>query len=76
MKEKIFNKMIEYGWHLEDFNKVYDRHCDTIDDFYDYISEENYNFSMQDISKSKFESMIDFMSDFLRALNELDKEMK
>lgn len=76
MKNKIFNKMIEYGWHLEDFNKVYDIHYDNIDDFYDYISEENYNFSMQDISKSKFESMIDFMSDFLRALNELDKEMK
>lgn len=76
MKEKIFNKMIEYGWNLEDFNKVYDTHYYNIDDWYDYISGEDYDYTMQDISKSKFESMIDFMSDFLRALNELDKEMK
>lgn len=76
MKEKIFNKMIEYGWNLEDFNEVYDTHYYNIDDWYDYISGEDYDYTMQDISKSKFESMIDFMSDFLRALNELDKEMK
>jgi hypothetical protein len=76
MKEKIFNKMIEYGWNLEDFNEVYDIHYYNIDDWYDYISGEDYDYTMQDISKSKFESMIDFMSDFLRALNELDKEMK
>ena len=76
MKEKIFNKMIEYGWNLEDFNEVYDTHYYNIDDWDDYISGEDYDYTMQDISKSKFESMIDFMSDFLRALNELDKEMK
>ena len=75
MKEKIFNKMIEYGWNLEDFNEVYNTHYYNIDDWYDYISGEDYDYTMQDISKSKFESMIDFMSDFLRALNELDKEM-
>lgn len=74
MKEKIFNKMIEYGWNLEDFNEVYYTHYYNIDDWYDYISGEDYDYTMQDISKSKFESMIDFMSDFLRALNELDKE--
>jgi hypothetical protein len=76
MKEKIFNKMIEYGWNLEDFNEVYNTHYYNIDDWYDYISGEDYDYTMQDISKSKFESMIDFMSDFLRALNELDKEMQ
>lgn len=76
MKNKIFDKMIEYGWNLEDFNEVYDTHYYNIDDWYDYISGEDYDYTMQDISKSKFESMIDFMSDFLRALNELDKEMK
>lgn len=76
MKNKIFDKMIEYGWNLEDFNKVYDIHYYNIEDWYDYISGEDYDYTMQDISKSKFESMIDFMSDFLRALNELDKEMK
>lgn len=76
MKEKIFNKMIEYGWNLEDFNEVYDTHYYNIDNWYEYISGEDYDYTMQDISKSKFESMIDFMSDFLRALNELDKEMK
>lgn len=76
MKEKIFNKMKEYGWNLEDFNEVYDTHYYNIDDWYEYISGEDYDYTMQDISKSKFESMIDFMSDFLRALNELDKEMK
>ena len=76
MKNKIFDKMIEYGWNLEDFNKVYDRHYDNIDCWYEYICSEDYVFSMQDISKQKFSDMIDFMSDFLRALNELDKEMK
>ena len=76
MKEKIFDKMIEYGWHLEDFNEVYNKHYDSIDCWYEYISGEDYDYTMQDISKSKFESMIDFMSDFLRALNELDKEIK
>lgn len=76
MKNKIFDKMIEYGWNLEDFNEVYDTHYYNIEDWYDYISGEDYDYTMQDISKSKFESMIDFMSDFLRALNELDKEMK
>lgn len=76
MKNKIFDKMIEYGWNLEDFNEVYDTHYYNIDNWYEYISGEDYDYTMQDISKSKFESMIDFMSDFLRALNELDKEMK
>lgn len=72
MKEKIFNKMIEYGWNLEDFNEVYDTHYYNIYAWYEYISGEDYDYTMQDISKSKFESMVDFMSDFLRAINDID----
>ena len=76
IKAEVFNKMKQYGWNLENFDKVYDRHYDFIDKTYDYISEEDYNFSMQDISKSSFEQMIDFMSDFLRAFDEVDREIK
>lgn len=75
MKDKIFNKMKEYGWNLEDFNNVYNTHYYNIDDWYEYIIGEDYDYTMQDISKSKFESMIDFMSDFLRAINDLDMEI-
>ena len=76
IKAEVFKKMEQYGWNLEDFNSVYDIHYDFIDKTYDYIREEDYNFSMQDISKSSFEQMIDFMSDFLRAFDEVDREMK
>lgn len=72
MKEKIFNKMEEYGWNLEDFNEVYDIHYNNIDSWYEYIRNECDNYTMQDISKSKFEYMIIFMSDFLRAINDID----
>lgn len=79
-REKVFKKMIEYGWNLgdntmQDFENVYDIHSDFIDNCYDFISKENYDFSMQNISKNGFESMIDFMSDFMRALDEVDKEV-
>lgn len=81
IKEKIYEKMMNYGWNLgdnelKDFDSVYDIHYDFIDRTYDYISGEDYDFSMQDISKGNFEQMIDFMSDFLRALDEVDREMK
>lgn len=72
MKEKIFDKMKEYGWNLEDFNEVYDIHYDNIDSWYEYIYSENYCINMQDISQQKFADMIDFMSDFLRAINDID----
>ena len=74
IKAEVFKKMKEYGWQLEDFDRVYKIHYDFIDRTYDYISEEDYDFSMQDISKAQFEEMIDFMSDFLRALDEIDKD--
>lgn len=77
-REKVFQKMIEYGWNLgdntiRDFEEVYNIHSNFIDSCYDYISEENYDYSMQDISKHSFESMIDFMSDFMRAMDEIDR---
>lgn len=81
VKKKIYEKMLGYGWHLgedklEDFDDVYNIHYDFIEKTYDYIKEEDYDFSMQDISKSSFEDMIDFISDFIRALDEVDREMK
>lgn len=81
IKEKIFNKMKEYGWNLKyntskDFDKVYNYHYNNLDKWYDYISGEDYNYTMQDISKSEFNDFVDFMSDFLRALNDIDKEEK
>lgn len=74
MKEKIFDKMKQYGWTLDDFNETYNYHYWRISDWYDYIVNEDYDFTMQDISKQRFTDMVDFMSDFLRALNEIDKE--
>ena len=77
MKDKIFEKMQEYGWNLgdntsEDFNRVYDYHYDNLDKWYNYISGEDYDYTMQDISKSEFSDFVDFMSDFLRAFNDID----
>ena len=48
MKEKIFEKMIEYGWSLGDFDNVYYQHYDFIDSCYDYMVDEEYDFTMQD----------------------------
>lgn len=75
-REKVFEKMREYGWSLgdntnKDFADVYDTHYKFIEDCYDYIANEPLN--MNDISASGFEDMITFMSDFLRALNDIDK---
>ena len=79
MKDKIFEKMQEYGWNLgdntsEDFNRVYDYHYDNLDKWYNYISGEDYDYTMQDISKSEFSDFVDFMSDFLRAFNEINNK--
>ena len=81
MKEKIFERMRRYGWDLgnntdEDFEEIYDYHYDNLQDWYKYISGEDYDYTMQDISKSKFDVFVDFMSDFLKAFNEVDKEDK
>lgn len=84
MKEQIFNKMKEFGWNLDnntikDFESVYHHHYNFIDSCYDYIKECNEGLdpiNMNDISCNSFESMVEFMSDFLRALDEVDKHQK
>ena len=79
MKNKIFEKMQEYGWNLgdntdKDFADVYDTHYKFIEGCYDYIADCDMDkpLNMNDISVSGFEDMITFMSDFLRALNDID----
>ncbi len=82
MKEKVFNKMIEYGWNLgdnefKDFDEVFGIHKAFLDSCYDYkceVEEDNEILNMNDISVSSFEDMLDFMTDFLRAFEEADKE--
>lgn len=84
MKEKIYNKMVQYGWNLgdntnKDFEEVFNIHKDFLDSCYDFkceVEEDNEILNMNDISVSSFEDVLDFMTDFLRALNEVDKEMK
>ena len=80
IKEKVFEKMREYGWNLgdntnKDFADVYNTHYNFIEGCYDYIADCDMNepLNMNDISASGFEDMITFMSDFLRALNDIDK---
>ena len=82
-REKVFEKMREYGWNLgdntnKDFADVYDTHYKFIEGCYDYIADCDMNepLNMNDISASGFEDMITFMSDFLRALNDIDKPKK
>ena len=74
--------MIQYGWNLEDnkledFNNVYNIHKDFLNSCYDFkceVEENNEILNMNDISVSSFEDMLDFMTDFLRAFEEVDKE--
>ena len=79
MKNKIFEKMREYGWNLgdntdKDFADVYNTHYNFIEGCYDYIADCDMNepLNMNDISANGFEDMITFMSDFLRALNDIN----
>ena len=74
MKEKIFNKMIEYGWHLENWNDIYKYHYNNIESWYNFLVDTDYDFNMEEISKDKFTDMVDFMSDFLRAINDIDNK--
>ena len=81
IKEKVFNKMIQYGWNLadnelEDFNNVYNTHYDFIQSLYNYFvetDESNISRDLNDISEQSLQDMTSFMSDFLRALNDIDK---
>lgn len=82
IKEKVFNKMIQYGWNLadnelEDFNNVYNTHYDFIQSLYNYFvetDESNISRDLNDISEQSLQDMTSFMSDFLRALNEIDNK--
>lgn len=80
MKEKIYEKMREYGWNLGDnknidFEEVYKIHYNFIESCYDYISDYDINepLSLSDINTQSFEDMITFMSDFLRAINDINE---
>ena len=84
IKEKIFNKMKEYGWNLGDntyksFADVYDIHYGFINSIYDYFRKQEENgksVNLNDIPENDLFATILFMKDFLRALNELDSETK
>lgn len=81
MKNKVFEKMREYGWNLgdntnKDFGDVYNTHYDFIQSLYNYFVETdelNVSRDLNDISEQDLQDMISFMSDFLRAFNEIDK---
>lgn len=80
MKNKIFDKMKEYGWNLgngtsKDFAKVYDIHYKFIDNLFEFFREEygiEENIDLNKINKENLLETIVFMSDFLRALNDID----
>lgn len=79
-REKVFKKMQEYGWHLgdntyKDFADVYDIHYRFIDSLYGYFREQEVagkSIDLNNISKEGLFETIVFMSDFLRALNDID----
>ncbi|MGF2526171.1 hypothetical protein ACQUW0_28135, partial [Ralstonia pseudosolanacearum] len=80
IKEKIFNKMIEYGWHLDenrykDFEEVFNIHSSFIESSFDKIEESDINtrFDMNSLDFQSFYDMVSFMSDFIRALNDIDE---
>ena len=73
MKNKIFNKMIEYGWNLgnntyEDFNKVFEIHKKQIDDRWDML-RENFGVLTDEEREIEFEGLC-FITDFLRAIDD------
>lgn len=80
IKEKIFNKMIEYGWHLDenrykDFEEVFNIHSSFIESSFDKIEESDIDtkFDMSSLDFQSFYDMVSFMSDFIRALNDIDE---
>ena len=72
MKNKIFNKMIEYGWNLEDFNEVFKLHKKQIDDRWELL-EENYGV-LTDSERERELEGLRFITDFLRAINDCEDE--
>lgn len=86
MKEKIFSKMREYGWSLYgSWHDVYNSHYDMMQDLYNFLHllddyqglyEDETCIDLNDIDQQKLTDLADFMSDFLRAINDIDKEGK
>lgn len=85
MKEKIFDKMIKYGWNLgdnefKDFNEVYELHYNFLDSLYDKFSEANDYIEEREVLESTdstdLYNAIAFIGDFLRAINDLESEKK
>lgn len=83
MKEKIFNKMIEYGWHLgdnefKDFNEVYKIHYDFLDNLFNKFKEANNYIEEKEIVKNidttDLFDAVTYIGDFLRAINDLESE--
>ena len=79
MINEIFTQMKWYGWNLgdnnnEDFEEVYKRHYKNLIKWFDYIVDSNYDFDMKNINKIEFEQFVDFISDFLRAFNEINNK--
>ncbi len=86
MKNRIYEKMREYGWHLnndtnEDFESVYNIHYNNIQDLYDFLHlqgdyegwcKDETCIDLNDLDQQKLTDIADFMSDFLRALNDID----
>jgi len=79
MREKIFETMENYGWNLEDFNKVFETHYNFIESLYDYFREHDEGMKscdLNDIDEQKLHDMADFMSDFLRAFKDSEWYVK
>lgn len=81
MKNKVFEKMREYGWNLydntnEDFERVYNTHCNFMESVYDYFVDYDMDkqFDLNKINSIDLFQTTCFICDFLRALNEVDKK--
>ena len=73
IKEKIFEKMREYGWNLnyntnKDFEEIYNIHYNRINNKWGILENktditENEELELEDLR---------FITDFLRAINDID----
>lgn len=73
MKEKIFDKMKEYGWNLgansyEDFNKVYDYHNTRFNKEWEQLEEKENRTELEELRVEDLR----FITDFLRAIDDID----
>jgi len=75
MEEKVFNKMKEYGWNLDNFKQVSDYHYNFLSDSFECLKEpKNWEQGMSLIDKNEFFDMTAFVCDFMRAVNDITKE--